>query len=152
MNIVFYKIKDDKRTLNKTINSTTKVKELTGNIKTDCDIMNPELETSYHTEIMTANYMYIAAFSRYYFIDKITVSAQRLYIQAHVDVLTTYKTDIVKLRCVIERQQDKNKCSMYVPDKAFKAESRKIVSIRQLSNKFYKASNSSYILTTGGPS
>ena len=44
MTITLYKIKDDRRAVDKTLNNTTKVTELTAHIKSDCDILHPVLK------------------------------------------------------------------------------------------------------------
>lgn len=57
------------------------------------DILNPVIIVDYSITIPTVNYMYIADFRRYYFIDNIELmSGQRVKITAHVDVLHTYST------------------------------------------------------------
>lgn len=151
MTIKLYKIKDDRRQLEKTLNAETLQRTMNGKLKSDCSIMDPIIEITYDTVIAGCNYMYIDDFERYYHINNIEVGAQRAIIHAHVDVLQTYALQIKQLECVIERQKDPGKCDLYLTDKAFKAENRHIVSIRKFSGSFNK-SNASYVLTTGGAS
>lgn len=151
MTITFYKITDDKRQVSKTLNSTTKIKDSTGTMKTNCNIMDPVIEMSYDATLLQCNYLYIPEFSRYYFITRIEVGAQRMYLTAHVDVLQTYSTQIRALTCVIERQEDDDKAELYLTDKAFRAENRHVVSTRRWDAHFSK-DNCSYVLTTGGRS
>ena len=155
MTIKFYDVTDDRRRVKKTlIDSGTGANlkaSLTGNIKDDCSITDPIIEVSYSSDILTANYMYIPAFNRYYFINNITASTQRLIISAHVDVLMSYLNDIKKLRCVIERQADPGKCNQYQSDVAYRTEARFNVRIKSFPRGFDKSA-SSYVLTTGGKS
>ena len=151
MTITFYRITDDKKQVSKTLNSTTKIKDSTGVIKTDCSVMEPRLEMEYDIALITANYMYIPDFGRYYFIDRIDTGAQRLFIQGHIDVLQTYSAQIRNLTCVIERQEDRDLAELYLTDKAFRAENRHTIATRRWDAKFSKA-NCSYVLTTGGRS
>ena len=66
--------------------------------------------------------MYIEDWNRYYYIDELTVSAQRLFVSAHVDVLKTYDTDIRKCTAILRRQArygSGSKTNLYLNDKAF---------------------------------
>lgn len=154
MTITLYKIKDDRRKVDKTLNNTTKVTELTAHIKSDCDILHPVLEVAYNASIMSANYIYIADWGRYYFISNIVTGAQRIFIHADIDVLQTYSAGIKDLTCVIERQEDINKSNIYLPDYMFRAKSIKTVSTPYIfpNSPHTFTKNQSIILTTGGRS
>lgn len=150
MTITFYKITDDKRQVSKTLNSTTKIKDSSGSMKTDCDIMDPVLEMSYDVALLTCNYMYIPEFNRYYFVNKIEVGAQRMYITAHVDVLQTYASQIRNLYCVVARQEDENKSNLYLNDEIWKN-----LQIRQAVPLAFPKSfdkDGSFVFVTGGNS
>ena len=121
MTVKFYKVSDDPRVLDKDVLSAT-VTLNTVHTKGDCSILSPVLETAYSADIITCNYMYIQEWSRYYYIDDMTVSAQRIYIKAHVDVLKTYAEDIKGCRAIIRRQERTgagSKTNLYLQDKAF---------------------------------
>lgn len=87
-------------------------KDLTGNhtisdvlLKRDTSILRPVLLVNSAQDIFTFNYMYISEFSRYYFIDDIRSVHDNLWeISAHVDVLETYKNQILANTAVIRRQ------------------------------------------------
>lgn len=150
MTITFYRITDDKRQVSKTLNSTTKLKDSTGEIKSDCSVMNPRLEMSYDAALITANYMYIPDFGRYYFIDRIDTSAQRLFIQGHIDVLQTYSEQIRDLTCVVARQEAENKSNLYLNDEIWKN-----LQIRQAVPLAFPKSfdkDGSFVFVTGGQS
>ena len=65
------------------------------------------------------NYMYISEFDRYYFIDDIRSTHNNIWeISAHVDVLETYKDQILSNQAVIRRQT--NKFNTYLNDPEWK--------------------------------
>ena len=150
MTITLYKVTEDRRQLTKTCDNTTKVAELSATIKGECSIMSPVLEVAYNSLILSANYVYIGSWNRYYYIENIHFDSQRLYIECSVDVLMSHKSDIKELECMVERAEESSKTDLYMNDKAFKAEARKIVQTRKFPYKF--PDNVSIVLTTGGPS
>lgn len=87
-------------------------KDLTGShtisgvlLKRDTSILKPVLLVNSAQDIFTFNYMYISEFGRYYFIDDIRSVHDNLWeISAHVDVLETYKNQILSNTAVIRRQ------------------------------------------------
>ena len=155
MNIYFYNVKDDRRALVKTLINTgagANLKTtLTGHLKDDCGILDPVIEVAYNADILTSNYMYIPAFERYYFINNMTTSMQRLFIAAHVDVLMSYHDEIDMLNCVIERQEHTGRCDEYINDRAYMSEARFNIRTIPFPHGFNKSS-SSFVLTTGGES
>ena len=155
MNIKFYKITDDKRTLVKKLKDSgagaNLMATLSGHLKDDCNILDPVIEVAYNAAILTSNYMYIPAFGRYYYINQITTSTQRLFIAGHVDVLMSYHDEIDNLNCVIERQEHTGRCDEYINDRAYMSEARFNIRTIPFPHRFNKSS-SSFVLTTGGES
>ena len=151
MTIAIYKIKDDRRKVDKTLNNTTKVAEITAHIKSDCNMLHPVLEIAYNALIMDANYIYISDWGRYYFISNLTVGSQRIYIRADIDVLQTYSSQIKDLVCVVERQEATDKANRYLPDGMFRATARQVISTPYIFGQGFSKSQS-IVLTTGGAS
>lgn len=156
MTIKLYKIPDDRKQVDKTIIDIGVDATILGtlsnvHIKENTNILKPTIEIAYNSLYATANYMYVPEWRRYYHLEPPTVGAQRMFFQGSVDVLYTYRTGIRALQVIVERQEEKSKGKLYMVDKAFKSEVRKIISTRKLSGAFDKA-HSSYILTTGGRS
>lgn len=151
MTITLYKITDDKRQLTKTLNASNKVAELTAHIKEDSSVMQITLDVHYQSGLLTANYIYISDFGRYYYVRDMIVSRQRLIITANIDVLMTYRDDIKKLRCVIERQENKSNAKLYLPDGMFRATARQAISTPYIFDQGFSKSES-IVLTTGGQS
>lgn len=150
MQIKFYKITDDKRQLNKTLTASNLKKTLTGELKIDTDILNPILEVGYDADILTCNYMEIPALGRYYFIENITTSTQRLLVAGHVDVLQTYAADISNLKCVIARQESPTRSNKYLNDGMWKNLQPKDVLTCPFPNAFNNEGY--YVLAVGGDS
>lgn len=150
MTIKFYNVTDDRRQLVKTLIDTGSGKNLkatlSGNIKNDTSILDIVLEVKYNSDLMTANYMYIPDLNRYYFINNIEVSTQRLFIKAHVDVLMSYHDDIDQLVCVVSRQE--HKFNLYLNDGIFRVRQDKEVRTIVFPKSFYR--NCSFVLTVGG--
>lgn len=148
MTITLYKIAEDKRDVHKTLDLTTKVAELTATLKDNCTVTDPVIEITYNSSYLTANYIHIPAFGRYYFINKITVSQQRVLIEAHVDVLTTYYDQIKNDTAIVSRVENEGDANFYLSDKAFKALAYKVCATRVFPKSFTKDLN--FILTVAG--
>lgn len=148
MNVTFYKNLSDKRALSK---SLTQLESVTAIIKDDCDILKPTLEVSTFTGVHNANYMYIAAWGRYYFVDRITVSrGQRVIISGHVDVLETYKSGILDCPAVVSRQQSKG--NYYLNDPVYKTRQYKITTVQEFPNEMFTRDGSLILAVSGSES
>lgn len=113
MDIILYNTKDDNRKLNKTL---TEIKTITVRLKDDTDIMHPVIELDGANLPPTANYCYIAAFSRYYYINQQDIKIGRdLVLTLSVDVLMSWKSLILNSTVIAERTS--NKYNKYIPDK-----------------------------------
>lgn len=94
---------------NKRVDKTdylTLVGSLFGALRTECSIIRPSIIIEQET-LPTFNYVYIGAFSRYYFVTGITSVAYRMWrIELNTDVLMTYKNGITLLTAIIARQEN----------------------------------------------
>lgn len=148
MTITFYQNLSDNRVLSKSI---TQLQSVTAVIKGDCDILNPTVEVSNFTNLAKANYMYIAAWYRYYFVDSITVSAgQRAIIKGHVDVLKTYADGILDCSAVVSRQQSKG--NYYLNDPVYKTRQYKITTVQEFPNEKFTRDGSLILAVSGSES
>ena len=95
--------------LNPTINMQLGAPEETGLVDDDnIEVVDgDDIEvTAGLPRITDANYMYISEFGRYYFIQDITISVTGLYqITAIVDVLMSWKVNILNLNAFVERNE-----------------------------------------------
>lgn len=113
MDIILYNTKDDNRKLNKTL---TEIKTIAVRLKDDTDIMHPVIELDGANLPPTANYCYIAAFGRYYYINQQDIKIGRdLVLTLSVDVLMSWKSLILNSTVIAERTS--NKYNKYIPDK-----------------------------------
>ena len=87
-------------------------------LKDSTSVMQPVIIVkSSNSGIPTYNYMYIAELQRYYFIDDITSVHNGIWeISGHVDVLETYKNDILGNSAIIENTEQVAR-NMYLYDR-----------------------------------
>ena len=112
MDIILYNNTDDNRKLNK---SPTAIKTISVRLKDDTDIMHPIIELDGANLPLTANYCYIAAFNRYYYINQQGIKIGRdLVITLSVDVLMSFK-DVINNSVVVARRSG-NKYNKMLPD------------------------------------
>jgi hypothetical protein len=145
MNIKFYKQTNDKRVISKTL-GTAKNKN-NCQLEEPSSVINPVITLDIDTSLYSYNYVYIAYFGRYYYIDDITVlDGVRMRISCSVDVLKSFDTQIKN--CTVNSRRNENNYDMYLPDDR-PVESRYI----RYSKNFPKSFNDlrgSYILITVG--
>lgn len=112
MDIILYNTTDDSRKLNKTL---TAIKTISVRLKDDTDIMHPVIELDAANLPTTANYCYIAAFNRYYFINQQGIKIGRdLTLTLAVDVLMSFKEKILNSRVIAAKST--NRCNKNLPD------------------------------------
>lgn len=149
--IKLYKMKQDKKVVDKTLGPADQIAQLTALFKGDCTITDPVIEVAYGSEYLNANYMYISDFGRYYFIEQTVVSEQRIIYSCHVDVLKSFSTDIRNMTALVSRSE--NNYNLYLNDKYFKVLNYKNDEVfrfpketrNKFTNKFY-----SYVLVVAG--
>lgn len=117
MTINFYTNQSEKNRLDKTLVSAF---DLNGELKEDCSIIDPVIKVVADVSSMASvNYLYIASFGRYYFINNvISINNDICEVHAHVDVLSTYKDEIRAQRAIVSRQE--KKWNLYLNDGVFK--------------------------------
>ena len=98
MDIVLYVNSSEKQAINKTISSG---ETLTGSLRDESSVINPSFLIQ-HTNPSAYNYCYIAEFGRYYFItDIVSVRTNLWRINCTVDVLMSFKTQILNLNVTV---------------------------------------------------
>ena len=97
----------------------TQVGTLTGTLRAGCNVADPQILVEL-TTLPNFNYAYIPELNRYYFVRDIDNVNNKLWvIKFHVDVLMTYKTQILQLKAEVDRNEfdfdllleDKNRVS-----------------------------------------
>jgi len=141
MQIKFYRTLSDKDHLTKNLQNELIIN---GTLKDSCDILNPVIEFENNAELFSKNYCIIPDFGRNYYITGMEIINKRLIVSLHVDVLATYKNDILSSRANIVRS---NKGDKFIKDNRAIQTERISWSSRDLGAAF--RSGSSYILIKG---
>lgn len=135
----FYNINDNINKINKT---------LTGSEQTTCDIINmtniinPTIVVN--SRYISKNYVYINDLNRYYFVKDITISNNMIIMQLSIDVLYTYKNEILHSTQYISRCEDYSFTD--VKDELIQVTEKKTIVTKKISEPFLKR-NLKYILT-----
>lgn len=147
MEIRLYKNSDEPNKINKTLDDFYETK-LNGTLRDETSVINPIiLVDNVIDSISFFNYCYIPEFKRYYFIKEVTVVRNKLFrLFLEIDVLMSYKEDILNLDCVINKQE--NNSTPYINDNSRIYENRNFTSIVNYENGFDDDGN--FILLTAG--
>lgn len=92
MIVNFYNVKIRKNELNKVLSSPI-VK--TCAVKDGITLEDPVIYMAYDSSLLGLNYAYIPDFGRYYFVTGKEIDGKTIYISLHVDVLMSFKNDIL---------------------------------------------------------
>ncbi len=136
MDITLYASNEAPEFVSKALNNITIV---SGQANMPLDILNPivdlDLSTLGAEPVSTygINYAYIAEFKRYYFINRFEILATGIYrLYLHVDVLMSYRNDILNNIGIIRRQQ--NLYDLYLNDGSLKVENYPMLQTLVFSN------------------
>ena len=105
---------------NRLSKNLTNITTVSGTLKQSTSIINPIIQIECDISNVTdCNYMYIPTFERYYFVDNITsLTSDIVEFTGHVDVLTTYASQIRSNNAIVKRQE--NRFNTYLNDGSFK--------------------------------
>lgn len=99
-------------------------------------------------DLINGNYIYLPDLKRYYFIDsKVIVSAKAYILNLSVDVLESFKNEILNSNCLIKKCDDYNK---YYDDGSYKNEVRKEVTTYKSDVKIDYDNPATILVTLGG--
>lgn len=105
--------------INKIGKAISTIKTATGSLKNESDVIRPEILIECDSSILSANYMTIDTLHRKYFIEEIQSVRNNLWlVQARVDVLDTYASQILANSAVVLRQE--NNFNLLLNDGVFK--------------------------------
>lgn len=106
---------------------------MAGTLKKSTSVTNIVIEVEKTNPVIYHyNYMYISEFDRYYFITDITnVSRNHWIINATVDVLFSFKNDILNTEGVIEKTENESVANLYFDDGSYVLDSRKYNEIKE---------------------
>lgn len=78
-------------------------------LKNDFNVLNPQIVIERDNVLYQSNYVYIPAFNRYYFITSIeNLSMKLIMINFHVDVLESFKDDILEAKGYVQISENAN--------------------------------------------
>ena len=114
----------------------TLIATLTGTLRKECSMLDPVIEVQGMTNATAAicNYAKIASFGRYYFVKNITLKGNLWELQLHVDVLSSFQTELKKLDAVIARQE--KRYNLYLRDGYFKTYANSHISVEKFPGAF----------------
>lgn len=106
MTINVYKTSADNKALDKITGATSKSTYTTIDTQHDNSVLRPIFIVSSDSALFTANYLYCAAYGRYYYIDNIEIlTGRRVALHCRVDVLQTYASAIKARTATIVRYE-----------------------------------------------
>ena len=148
MTIKTYRFLGDSRKVDKTLHAVSTYSNAI--IVGDMSIQNPtiSLQLDSFTDVINFNYIYIHELRRYYYVVDSTIREDGfVQLQCKVDVLKSFKTDILASTQYVERQQ--NKCTYQLPDNLYNIKSNRNLTIKNFGNEII-VPNDDFILTTFG--
>lgn len=128
--------------------SPTTVLSLDGTLKVQTSIIDPTIiiESSDAVNLLKCNYITIPSFNRSYFISDIKSVSNKLWeIYAHVDVLDSFKNEILANTAIIARQE--KEWNLYLDDGTFKSYQNPLVMTQTFPQGF---NSQEFILITAG--
>ena len=149
MTIILYRNFSENNRVDKNIEQ---VSEVSGTLRTSCSILSPSIRINTAIDISFVNYIYIVEWKRYYFVNDIISVRNNLWeFVCHVDVLSTYKNQILNLSAIIARQE--NLYNLYLDDDKFLINAQRITWTKAFPNRVTpgNATNAkSFIITIAG--
>ena len=126
------------------------IDDVSATIKGALSVENPVLILQYKSDIQSnVNYVYIPEYNRYYFVtDIINLTGGRYELHCKVDVLMSFKDNILNLSCIVDKQSSKDNANMYLDDGSFVVQSKEFVDTINFPNGFND--NGEFILITAG--
>lgn len=144
MKLTLYTNNDDNRVVTKNI---TQLQELTGTLRANTSIIDPVIQVENFNNALAAkcNYAKIDEFGRYYYVNDIVFTGLLYEIHMHVDVVSSFQTELKKLEAVVSRQE--NLYNLYLQDGLFKTYQNPNIAIYPFSGAF---TDYQYILCVAG--
>lgn len=124
--------------------------QLEGTFRDESSVIDPVIRIEKtNPAAYNYNYMYIAAFGRFYYINNIIHIREKIWeIHAHVDVLYTWGASIRASEVVIDKTSSFDDANLYLDDGSFVMDSRKYNTVTSFPNGFNDAGQ--YILICAG--
>lgn len=145
MEVIFYYNASDDRVINKTLIGG---QSFTGVPRDEINVMSPIIRFD-SSEILRYNYAYIPELQRYYAVDSATAFREGLWdISFSVDVLMSFRGDIMPLSVIVDRQSMAENGDEYIDDGSLVADNVMFTRLHQFESGFNDYPE--YILITAG--
>lgn len=145
MTIVLQNNRSDSNHINKNI---TDVATLNGTLKSETSIIDPVILIEGNVNISKCNYLHIADFGRYYYINNVVSVRNNLWeIHAHVDVLQSFKNEILNNKAIIRKAGRTQDCNFYINDGTFHVYQNPIINTRRFPHGF---TTNEFVLAVAG--
>lgn len=133
---------------NRVDKSLTDIAALSGTLRADTSIIDPVFQIEGDiSSYITANYCTVPTFGRSYFINNIrSLRAGLFEISCHVDVLSTYKTQLRTNSAIIHRSE--RNWNLYLNDGSLKSLQKPTITSQKFEETFYGVY--SYVLILAG--
>lgn len=146
MNITLCQNLSENNIINKSI---TDVDSVTAVIKGALSVENPVLILDYNSSLQNINYLKIPELHRnYYITDIINLTGSRYEIRCKTDVLESFKTAILGLNAIVDKQQSDILANMYYNDGSFVSSEKEFIYTKNFPTGFLD--NGTFILITAG--
>lgn len=133
MEVIFYYNQSDDRQINKRL---TEGKTYIGHFRDEANIMNPTIRFQ-ESDVIRYNYCYIPDFQRYYSINTISAYRDQFYdIEMSVDVLMSFRSDIVELNAIVDKQTMFDNGDEYIDDSSLVMDNVMFTKVYTFSNGF----------------
>lgn len=129
---------------NKISKNPVTVRTISGTLRDETSIVDPDILIEYNGTLTDCNYAYIAEFSRYYFIKNIESVRTKLWrVSMHCDVLKTFSEGILGSPCIVARSSDR--FNLYLNDAHYKAQQNPIIFTKKFPSGF-DLTNATFVL------
>lgn len=92
---------------NRVVKVLTDEKQLSGELRNQTSVLNPNIRIESADNISTYNYAYISEFGRYYYItDIVSVRTNCWVVSLRCDVLMSYKDEIQSINVILNNTQE----------------------------------------------
>lgn len=126
--IDFYNTPDKSNIINKTLNDKTTV---TGLLMDSSSIYSPSFRIKLNKALFNKNYFYVDMYKRYYFITDIIIeNTGEMVISGKVDVLESFKDDILNSRQIIGRQE--SQYNVFLVDDMIQSEGADVIAVEKV--------------------
>ena len=127
----------------------TDLRTLYGYFREECTVEDPAfIVEADPSDLAGCNYFSLPKLNRHYFLTGWTIVRTNLIeIRGHVDVLTTYASQIREQRAIVKRQENDNAYNLYINDSSLKAYQNPYVITKAFPNGF---EGFTYVLAVAG--